>query len=123
MLIYDRNFNKRTVAKAEEILREPFTPKLSWKDKVILVNKVDEWKKTHHKDWTTERTSEYLGINYHYVLDSLRLYNGLREYPNLALVKNRKIAGEILRAESPFATLEQYLSDNNISTMSLSVDE
>ena len=117
------DLSKQDVSRAEEILKDKFTPQITWKYKCILVHKVDEYKKKHFKDWQTEDTARYLNINYHYILDSLRLYEGLRLYNNLALVKNRRKAAEILRSKKPFESLEKFLKENNISTLELSVDE
>lgn len=123
-ILKSKSLTKRTCVQAVNALHSKFHPRLTWIEKVTLIKKISDYKFLKSKTvWNHERLSEYVELSYFHVLDSLRLADGLKMYPNLKYVKNRVIASQILRSEFPANEIDGYMYKNNIHKDSFNVSE
>ena len=95
--IIESKLNRHTCFLCEEILHTNFIPKLTWVERVILIHKVHKYKVKAHYEWTLSKTADYLKLNYFTVQESLKLYEGVIKFPNLAKIPTRKHAEMCLR--------------------------
>lgn len=122
-LLNEPTLNRRTVVQCIDAIHAKITPALTWVEKVHLIHKVHNYKSRKHEEWTVEKTSDFLQLNYFHVLESLRLYYGVRSYPNLRYIKNRKIAVKFLATSFPDNFIDEYMIINNIRKDDIKVTE